>query len=430
MNPIVVKLGKKAKAAAKRLLGGSVKHTVSYVRRIERVRTAERVCAMTFDDGPMALPATPPDPNGRLATEMLLDALKKYNAHATFDIIGSTAENYPDEAGSVGTPEWGGKRYDHYPDIRKDDKGGAVACEWLVQRMLDEGHELANHGYRHVLFGRKPFVYGAREYLKSIDEVTADLDRLHSFIRQKFGYEMRFSRPPHYVDRIDKQFTSYDAYALMRYGYMAASYDGGGWLPSDAQGEIREMQDRIRTKLAENPDFFCGQIIFGKDGYNMAKRTPAAHALESQLSMLYAAGYRVVSVGELMEYSPFADVGRECDIFDKLCALEKFRAIAYSDNTLRLRQTMTNYELAMLLAPRAEVVDRRIARIKHTNKLQTEYDAALCWCKEHGLLPARARGAAAVTALPERYFDRPASFSRHDVYAAARVEALHETETL
>ena len=430
MNPIVVKLGKKAKAAAKRLLGGSVKHHVSYVRRIERVRTDEKICAMTFDDGPMALPATPPDPNGRLATEMLLDALKKYNAHATFDIIGSTAENYPDEAGSDGTPEWGGKRYDHYPDIKCDDKGGAVACEWLVRRMLDEGHELANHGYRHVLFGRKSFVYGAREYLKSIDEVTADLNRLHGFIKEKFGYEMHLSRPPHYVDRIDKQFTSYDAYALMHYGYMAASYDGGGWLPSDEQGEIQEMHDRISTKLAEDPSFFCGQIIFGKDGYNMAKRTPAAHALEAQLDMLYAADYRVVSVGELMAISPFADVGRECDIFDKLNALEKFRAIAYSDNTLRLAQTMTNYELAMLLAPRKEVVDKRIARIKHTDKLQTEYDAALTWCKAHRLLPQKAKGAAAVTTLPEQYFDTPKSFSRHDIYAAAKVEALRETENL
>ncbi|MBQ5760208.1 MAG: hypothetical protein IIV85_00485, partial [Clostridia bacterium] len=37
---------------------------LSPVRRIERVRTDERVCAMTFDDGPMNLPCSPDNHNG------------------------------------------------------------------------------------------------------------------------------------------------------------------------------------------------------------------------------------------------------------------------------------------------------------------------------------------------------------------------------
>ena len=36
----------------------------------------------------------------------------------------------------------------------------------LIRRMLDEGHQITNHGYRHIIFGKKPFVYGAREYLR------------------------------------------------------------------------------------------------------------------------------------------------------------------------------------------------------------------------------------------------------------------------
>ena len=32
---------------------------LSPVRRIERVATQERICAMTFDDGPCGLPASP-----------------------------------------------------------------------------------------------------------------------------------------------------------------------------------------------------------------------------------------------------------------------------------------------------------------------------------------------------------------------------------
>ena len=37
--------------------------------------------------------------------------------------MGDTSENYPDEAGAAGSPAWGGIRYDHYPDIHRDDRG-------------------------------------------------------------------------------------------------------------------------------------------------------------------------------------------------------------------------------------------------------------------------------------------------------------------
>ncbi len=46
-------------------------------------------------------------------------------------------------------------RYDHYPDINQDERGGAVHNQRLLRRMLDEGHQVTNHGYRHVLFGKK-----------------------------------------------------------------------------------------------------------------------------------------------------------------------------------------------------------------------------------------------------------------------------------
>ncbi len=431
MNPIVVKVGKKLKAITKKLLKNGAEPRVGYVRRIERIRTDKRICAMTFDDGPMALACSPAEPTGQCETEMLLDALKKFGAHATFDIIGSTAENYPDTAGALGTPEWGGRRFDHYPDLGQDSRGGALACPELVARMLDEGHELANHGYRHIIFGKKPFVYGAREYFKSIDEVVSDLSRLHEYISANYGYEMRLSRPPHYVDRIgNTKFTSYDAYSLMNYGYMAASYDGGGWLPSDERTERDEMRERIAARLAEDPDFFCGQIIFGKDGYNMAKRTPAAYALEFQLSLLYEAGYKVVSVSELMAESPFADVGRECDILDRLCELASHRAIAYTDNTLRLERQMNNFELAMLLAPREDVTAMRIARIKSGDKYISEYDAALEYCKSHGIIEAFADGRAPIVKLPSEYFDETSDTSRYSVLKACRLDFSSQAENL
>ena len=38
----------------------------------------------------------------------------------------------------------------------------------LLRRMLDEGHQVTNHGYRHVLFGEKPFVYGKRDHFHGL----------------------------------------------------------------------------------------------------------------------------------------------------------------------------------------------------------------------------------------------------------------------
>ena len=77
--------------------------------------------------------------------------------------------SYPDKAGKVGSAAWGGVKYDHYPDIHQDDKGGAEHNDRLIRRILAEGHQITNHGYRHIIFGRKPFVYGARGYLGSLD---------------------------------------------------------------------------------------------------------------------------------------------------------------------------------------------------------------------------------------------------------------------
>ncbi|MBQ7820931.1 MAG: polysaccharide deacetylase family protein [Clostridia bacterium] len=426
---IVVKAGKVAKKLLRSAGLLKSEHRVSYVRRIERIHTDKRICAMTFDDGPMNMPASPDRSGGRAMTDLLLDALAKYSAHATFDIVGSTEENYPDKSGALGSAAWGGVKFDHYPDIGCDALGGAVHAPELVKRMLDEGHELANHGYRHIIFGKKPFVYGAREHFETIDEAVADLTRLHKYVRDNFGYEMKLSRPPHYVDSIAKGLTSYDAYALMGYGYMAASYDGGGWLPAQsADAEIDAMVNVIKNALEADPDVFKGQIIFGKDGYNMAKRTPVAYALEKQLDLLYKYGYRVVSVSELISESPFSDVGRECEIFEKLCKLEKAHAVAYTDNMLRLDKPMTNFEYAMLMCPREITVNERIEKIVQEGRYISEYDTALAWAKASGTIDADVRGGDSVKRILGEDGDitRSDGFTRYEALARVNAKTLIE----
>ena len=423
---MIVKIGKQGKKIIKSLLPAEKKY-VGYTRRIERVKTDKRICAMTFDDGPMDLPASPDRFGGRAMTDVLLDTLKEYGAHVSFDVVGSTAENYPDEAGALGSAAWGGVKYDHYPDFKQDAHGGADRRERLIRRMLDEGHQITNHGYRHIIFGKKPFVYGKRASLGTLDAALSDLRRLDKLMKERYGYTLTMGRPPHYVDKIGDGFTSYDVYDRMGYQYMAASFDGAGWLPStlpDADAaldaEVNAMIEPMRTALENDPDFFCGQIIFQKDGYNMGKRTPIAFALGEQLKLLKEYGYEVVTVEQLMRENPFADVGADDPLLPKLTKLAETAGVAFTDNRVRLNKVMTWGELAMLVAPKAEAMARREKLIRSEGKAHP-YAGAMAWCQAQKLIPAGVSSDAPVAELPESKFDTVLIFTRRNVLEAYRM---------
>ncbi|MBQ6987280.1 MAG: polysaccharide deacetylase family protein [Oscillibacter sp.] len=427
---LIVKAGKAGKQVLKsaHLLPEEVPH-ISYARRIERVRTPERICAMTFDDGPMNLPAAPDQFHGRALTDLILDALAEFDAKGTFDVIGDTGMNYPDKAGREGSAAWGGIRFDHYPDIHKDEFGGAVHNDRIIRRMLAEGHQITNHGYRHILFGKKPFVYARRVHYGSVHSAVGDLRRLDIWMKERYQYDITMGRPPHYVDGLSGGFTSYDVYDRMGYQYLAASFDGAGWLPvGKLEAEIAAMTDPMRAALEQNPDFFCGQIIFQKDGYNMARRTPVAWGLPLQLEILHQYGYQVVTVAELMEECPFVDVGRDNPLFEKMARLAKRRGVAYSDNRLRLENHMTMGELAMLLAPKEEAMDLRWARMRRDKRRVHPYYGAVAWCKRERILPRDTEPDAPVTELPSGIFDETKTFTRRAVYEAFREDWINQGE--
>ena len=344
-------------------------------------------------------------------------------------MVGDTSENYPDTPGKSGQADWGGVRYDHYPDLNQDDRGGVVHNDRLVRRILAEGHQITNHGYRHVLFGKKPFVYGKRDHFHGLDQVVADLSRLHTLLKERYGYTMTMARPPHYVDKIEGGFTSYDAYDQMNYLYLAAAFDGAGWLPiphssvqASLQAEVEAMVAPMRRALEADPDALAGQIIFQKDGYNMSRRTPVAFGLKEQLALLQSYGYRVVTVQQLLEdYSPFADVGREEPGFAKLALLQKSRGIVFSDNRLRLDDPMTWGELAMLLAPRGEAIGRRVAKIRETGAPQHANWGAMDWCAEQGILKYAMDPDGTVSSLPSDFFAPAKGYTRRQVYEAYRI---------
>ncbi len=337
---------------------------LSPVRRIERVALTDRVCAMTFDDGPCRLPANP-SADGKPLTLSLLETLKHYGAKGTFDIVGDTSANYPDKPGKEGSAQWGGIKYDHYPDFGKDADGGAKSCPELVERILSGGHEITSHTYRHVLFGPKPLVYGSRDPLPGLDAVVDDLQTLHGLLQSQYQYEIELSRPPHYVDNTKDGFSAYDAYAVMGYQYMAASFDGAGWLPlASYEAEVDAMVAPMQKLLEENPDALCGQIIFQKDGYNMARRSPVADGLKKQLELLSKLGYKVVTVSELLSRCPFRDLSPQDALFPAAKKLlDAGFCICFRDNTLRRDLPLTRAELAMM-AYGCKTVQARIELVR------------------------------------------------------------------
>ena len=169
-----------------------------------------------------------------------------------------------------------------------------------------------------------------------------DLTRLHTLMQTRYGYTMTLARPPHYVDKMTGGFTSYDVYDHMGYQYMArrltrglapvhGSRPGGGAAGGDPRHGRADAQGAgKRPGLFLRPDHFPeGRLQHGQ-----------AHAgglrLGEQLALLQEYGYQVVPVGELLAESPFADVGRDEPLFDRLTALAEQRAIVFSDNRLRL----------------------------------------------------------------------------------------------
>ena len=105
-----------------------------------RIKTSQKVIAITFDDGPH-----------KDNTPRLLDMLKKRNIKATFFVVGEMV------------------RYNPH----------------LLRRMIAEGHEIGNHTVEHKLLATK-----SNSYLRS------ELMKAHQQIVAATGVPPRTMRPP------------------------------------------------------------------------------------------------------------------------------------------------------------------------------------------------------------------------------------------
>src|SRR5690606_31772304 len=147
------------------------------------------------------------------------------------------------------------------------------------------------------------------------------------------------------------------AYAVLGYDYLAASFDGGGWMPTvgDYKEDVRKMVDPLKNTLRADANALCGQIIFQKDGFNMSLMSPVATALREQLEVLSGYGYKVVTVRELKDKYPFEDFNDFSKNFEIARELDRRGyIIGYRTNEFKPDKTLTVGEMVMMTMKKSD----------------------------------------------------------------------------
>jgi peptidoglycan/xylan/chitin deacetylase (PgdA/CDA1 family) len=190
-----------------------------------------RTASLTFDDGP--------NPE---ATPRILDALGEHGVKGTFFILGAHAERWPD----------------------------------IVRRVLNEGHQIGNHGYFH-----------RKLHLKSPVYVKRDISLGKRAIERAGGNAPRFFRAPH-------GFRSPWVNAIARsLGQRTIGWSLGVW-DSDRPGVNTIVERTVEGTKA-------GSIILlhDGDGYNMhADRSQTAAAVPQIITSLRERGFEFVTLPE------------------------------------------------------------------------------------------------------------------------------------
>ena len=187
--------------------------------------------ALTFDDGPY------PPYTGRL-----LDVLKEKKIRATFFLVGEQAEKYPD----------------------------------LIRRMVDEGHTVGLHAFRH------------RDFLKlTEEEKEKDLQQGKEILQSITGKEPVYWRPPHgFRDSSVMKIASAKDLQVVNWSVIPRD-----WTGIDKQ----EIYNRVMDKAED------GAIVLLHDGDSplyKASRQATVDAVCPLIDSLREKGYHLVSLEE------------------------------------------------------------------------------------------------------------------------------------
>jgi peptidoglycan/xylan/chitin deacetylase (PgdA/CDA1 family) len=128
---------------------------------------------LRFDDGPFE------------ETSQILDLLKQYHLHATFFVVGSQVQQYPE----------------------------------ITQRIIREGHEIANHTWDHSDLSTL-----------TVTEMDQQLKSTQDIVKQLTGFTPKFAGPPYggSSDVVRKEMAKYGLREVLK------SWDSGDWDGAEA----------------------------------------------------------------------------------------------------------------------------------------------------------------------------------------------------
>lgn len=199
---------------------------------IRNVAVKEKIVALTFDDGP--------DP---VSTPLLLDILRNHQAQATFFVVGSKVEKYPQ----------------------------------IIRLMAADGHEIANHSYSHADFNRL-----------QKDQILEEIRKTNQLIEQIGGQSPHLFRPP--GGYLSHEMVDLTLKEGMVVAYWTWQQDSKDWRRGNTAAAIAaHIVKNIRP----------GQIIILHDAGQNGLQT--ANAVKLLLEKLQPQGYRFVSMGELVK---------------------------------------------------------------------------------------------------------------------------------
>lgn len=196
------------------------------------VPTQDKFIALTFDDGPDAK-----------LTPQILELLEKYDAKATFFVVGERVKRYPE----------------------------------LVKKELAAGHEVGNHSFRHPPFDQL-----------SHSSIKDELEQTQQVIFQTTGHKAVLFRPPGgvYNDNII-QLTKQNNLQLILWSWHQDTKD---WAAPGVNKIVRKVLENAHN----------GDIVLMHDFVYHSSQTP--EALKIILPELKKRGFSFVTVSELLSH--------------------------------------------------------------------------------------------------------------------------------
>lgn len=201
--------------------------TTAPVETTEGYPEPDKLIALTFDDGP-----------SRTTMVEVLDLLAEYDAKATFFVIG-----------------------------RKIN----ASTKDVLQRAVDEGHEIANHSFNHVKMAEL-----------TEEEIVKEFEDCQKAVFDAVGVEMYYFRAP--FGSVDERVRRLVPAPFMLYG--AAAGDG----TNESIAEDRAY--RVLSKAYDG----CIVLLHCFEGND-----PTVEALSSILPELKKQGYKFVTLTQLYE---------------------------------------------------------------------------------------------------------------------------------